>query len=100
MARLFYTDLSDFELVALIKKDDPIAYEEIYYRYTGILYTHAYSRLQDREEAKDVVQDVFSYLWSKRDNIEFQTNIAGYLYQALRNKILNIIAHKKVASNY
>ncbi|OKS88776.1 RNA polymerase sigma factor [Mucilaginibacter polytrichastri] len=85
---LFYTDLSDFELIALIKKDDSNAYKEIYYRYTGILYTHAYSKLQDREEAKDVVQDVFSYLWSRRATIEFQINVSGYLYQSLRNKIL------------
>jgi RNA polymerase sigma-70 factor (family 1) len=95
-----YKDLNDFDLVALIKKDDHEAYREIYYRYTGILYTHAYSRLQNREEAKDVVQDIFSYLWSKRETIEFQSNISGYLYQSLRNKILNIIAHKKIESNY
>jgi len=95
-----YHNLNDFDLVALIKKDDHDAYREIYYRYTGILYTHAYSKLQDREEAKDVVHDVFSYLWSKRGTIEFQINISGYLYQSLRNKILNIIAHKKIESEY
>lgn len=95
-----YTDLNDFDLMALIKKDDHEAYQEIYLRYTGILYTHAYAKLQDREEAKDVVQDVLSYLWSKRTTIEFQLNISGYLYTSLRNKILNIIAHKKIASTY
>ncbi|MBB6107604.1 RNA polymerase sigma-70 factor, ECF subfamily [Mucilaginibacter lappiensis] len=95
-----YIDLNDFDLVALIKEDDHGAYREIYHRYTGILYTHAYSKLQDREEAKDVVQDVFSSLWSKRATIEFQVNISGYLYTSLRNKILNIIAHKKIESDY
>jgi RNA polymerase sigma-70 factor (family 1) len=95
-----YQHFSDFELVALIKKDDHGAYREIYQRYTGILYTHAYSRLQDREEAKDVVHDVFSYLWSKRVIIDFQMNIAGYLYTTLRNKVINNILHQKVASTY
>jgi RNA polymerase sigma-70 factor (ECF subfamily) len=95
-----YNNLNDFDLVALIREDDHQAYREIYYRYTGILYTHAYSKLQNREEAKDVVQDVFSYLWSKRTTIEFQINISGYLYTSLRNKIFNIIAHKKIEAGY
>jgi RNA polymerase sigma-70 factor (family 1) len=95
-----YNNLSDFELVALIKSDDHNAYREIYYRYTGILFTHAYSKLQDSDEANDVVQDVLSYLWSKRSTIEFQINVSGYLYISLRNKILNIIAQKKNESKY
>jgi len=95
-----HNDLNDFALISLIKQDNHAAYREIYQRYTGILYSHAYSRLQDREEAKDVVQDVLSHLWSKRHSVEFQTNISGYLYTSLRNKILNKIAHKKIEREY
>ncbi len=92
--------MTDFELVSLLKEDDHAAYREIYYRYTAILYTHAYSKLQDRDEAKDVVQEVFSALWSKRSVIQFQLNISGYLYITLRNKIINILAHRKIQSEY
>jgi RNA polymerase sigma-70 factor (family 1) len=95
-----YNDLSDFELVALIKRDDHDAYREIYYRYTGILFTHAYSKLQDRDEAKDLVQDVLSNLWLKRYTVQIQTNISGYLYVSLRNMIINSIAHKKIQTEY
>jgi len=95
-----YNDMTDFELVSLLKEDDHAAYREIYFRYTGILFSHAFSKLQDRDEAKDVVQEVFSTLWSKRSTIQFQLNISGYLYVTLRNKILNIIAHRKVKTEY
>lgn len=95
-----YNDKTDFELVSLLKEDDHAAYREIYYRYTGILFSHAFSKLQDRDEARDVVQEVFSTLWSKRSVIQFQLNISGYLYVTLRNKILNIMAHKKVKIEY
>lgn len=95
-----YNDLSDFELVALIKRDDHDAYREIYYRYTSILFTHAYSKLQDRDEAKDLVQDVLSNLWLKRNTVQIQTNISGYLYISLRNRIINSIAHKKIQTEY
>jgi len=59
-----YNELSDIELTAMIRQDDHGAYRELYYRYTDVLYTHAYTRLNDREEAKDVVQEIFSTLWS------------------------------------
>src|ERR1700753_2205676 len=90
-----YHELSDFELTSMIRQDDHLAYRELYYRYTEVLYSHAYARLQDREEARDVVQEVFSKLWIKRSSIEFQVNIAGYLYTAVRNRVLNLYAQEK-----
>lgn len=92
--------MTDFELVNLLKEDDHAAYREIYHRYTGILISHAYSKLQNRDEAKDVVQEVFSSLWSKRSTIHFQLNISGYLYITLRNKIINILAHRRIQTDY
>ncbi len=95
-----YNDLSDFDLVSLIKTDDHVAYRELFFRYTGVLYTHAYVKLQDREEARDAVQEVFSTLWSKRDSLEFQSNVSGYLYSSVRNRVLNILSRNKIKSNY
>jgi len=92
---LSYHNLSDFELTSMIRQDDHLAYRELYYRYTEVLYSHAYTRLQDREEARDVVQEVFSKLWIKRSSISFEVNIAGYLYTAVRNRILNLYAQEK-----
>lgn len=95
-----YTSLSDPELIDLLKAGDKLAYTHIYDRYNWLLHTHAYKKLNDREEAKDVVQGVFMTLWAKRENIELTSNLAGYLYTAIRNQILNLIAHKQVQSKY
>lgn len=95
-----YNDLSDFDLISLIKTDDHVAYRELFFRYTGVLYTHAYLKLQDREEARDAVQEVFSTLWSKRSSLDFQSNVSGYLYSSVRNRVLNILSRNKTKSNY
>ena len=95
-----YNDLSDLDLISLIKRDDHVAYRELFFRYTGVLYTHAYLKLQDREEARDAVQEVFSMLWSKRESIDFQSNVSGYLYTALRNRVLNIFSKNKIRAGY
>ncbi len=86
--------------MALLRLGNRAAYTEIYKRYTGILYSHAYAKLQDREEARDAIQELFTVLWVKRQEIAIDTNLAGYLYSAVRNRVLNTISHKRVASIY
>lgn len=97
---LRYSALTDQQLASLLKEEDEAAYKEIYHRFAGILYGHAYSKLQDREEAKDQVQELFLMLWSRRNQIEADNNLSGYLYRSLQNRILNLIAHNRVASQY
>jgi len=95
-----YNSLSDLELVDLLKSGNPDAFAEIYERYFGPLYLHAYKRIKDKDEARDVVQELFSHLWSKRDTLEPRTSFSNYLYTWVRNSILNIIAHKLVEEKY
>ena len=92
--------MSDLELVNLLRTGNQYAFAEIYERYFGVLYLHAYNRLRDKNEAKDLVQELFSYLWSKRGLLEPKTNFSNYLYTWVRNRVLNIIAHKQVQDKY
>lgn len=91
---------SDSELVLMLRGGNRTAYTEIYKRYTAVLYSHAYAKLQDREEARDLIQELFAVFWHKREQISIDTNLSGYLYCALRNRILNIISHKQIESSY
>ncbi|MFC5412605.1 RNA polymerase sigma factor [Larkinella bovis] len=91
---------SDLELVALIAQDDVQAFAEIYQRYKGILYRHAYRMLNDQEEAKDVLQDLFTTFWTRRKEISVKGSLSSYLYSALRNRIFDLIAHKQVEQKY
>jgi RNA polymerase sigma-70 factor (family 1) len=95
-----YSSYSDQELAALLKAGDAYAYTEIYDRYKALLYRHAYKKLGDAAEAGDVMQDIFLMLWNRREYLREGENLSGYLYTAVRNKILNIFAQKKVRSHY
>ncbi|RQO74945.1 RNA polymerase subunit sigma-70 [Pedobacter sp. KBW06] len=95
-----YSSYTDTDLASLLKEGDHQAYTFIYDRYKFLLYAHAYKKLADREEARDVVQEVFVTLWNKRERIDAQSNLAGYLYTALRNAILNLFARKEVRTRY
>lgn len=95
-----YCDCDDNELGNLLIEGDKAAYTELYNRYKGLLYLHAYRILQDTEEAKDVVQDLFITLWAKREQLNYRKGIAAYLYTSVRNRVFDRIARKKVASSY
>ncbi|QNK64801.1 RNA polymerase sigma-70 factor [Pedobacter sp. PAMC26386] len=94
-----YNAYSDIELTDLLKAGKHDAYAEIYNRYIFVLLNHANNKLRNREEAKDVVHEVFAMLWSKRKNLQI-TNLSGYLYTSVRNIILNQIVHKEVQDKY
>jgi RNA polymerase sigma-70 factor (family 1) len=95
-----YSKLSDAELSGLLRGGDRLAFAEIYTRYKWLLHAHAYKWMSDREEAKDIIHELFSDLWDKHESIVFSTTLSGYLYASVRNKILNRVAHKKVESSY
>lgn len=96
-----YHTLPDIELVALLKEGNRGAFAEIYNRYKGILFVHAYKRLLSPDEAEDAVHDLFAALWSGRLNFNLHTgNLSGYLYSAVRNRVLKVIAKRQFAEGY
>jgi RNA polymerase sigma-70 factor (family 1) len=96
-----YTAYTDIELVGLLKQDDRQAFTEIYNRYKGILFIHAYKRLKDQLEAEDAVHDLFARLWLNREQLSLHTgNFSGYLYATIRNHVLTTISRKGYADKY
>jgi len=95
-----YKTISDAELADLLKASDHAAYKEIFERYYYLLLVHAYKKLRDKDLAKDMVQDLFTNLWIKREQILSTGNLAPFLYTSLKNQIINYIVHQGVQSKY
>ncbi|MBK0383644.1 sigma-70 family RNA polymerase sigma factor [Pedobacter sp. SD-b] len=95
-----YQDFNDAELTALLKEGDRDAFTEIYNRYHWLLHIHTYKWIRNREEAKDIIHELFSTIWMKHDQLSFGPNLSTYLYAAVRNRIFNLLSHKKIESAY
>ncbi|WP_317131262.1 RNA polymerase sigma factor [Mucilaginibacter frigoritolerans] len=87
-------------MTTLLREGDKAAYTEIFNRYNSLLFLHAFKKLQNREEAKDVVQEVFVKIWATREEFVLATNLAGYLYTCIHHKILDLFAHQKTVTKY
>jgi len=97
---LDYNSLPDDRLTELLSQGDTLAYTAVYNRYFEVLYGHARHKLTEPDDAKDIIQEVFTHLWNKRDNLGLMTNLKAYLYASVRNRILNAIAHKRYEHLY
>ncbi|WP_316794481.1 RNA polymerase sigma-70 factor [Pedobacter frigoris] len=92
--------IDDEAVLNSLQLGDKEAYEHIYDKYWAIMYRHARKMLQNDEEAKDVVQEVFVMLWIKAESGVIRSPLAAFLYTATRNKILDHIKHSKVRDKY
>lgn len=82
--------LEDARLVELLKEGRRSAFEEIYRRYWWQLYTLAYRQTGVKEEAEELVQDVFLALWSRREEVTIR-HLVLYLTVAVKNQSYDYI---------
>ena len=94
-----YQLLEDQLLLKLLKANDEEAFKEIYTRYWKPLFNAAYFRLNNKETAKELVQNVFLYLWEKRNSLTI-THLQHYLQTAIKNRIVNHIEKTLVQKKY
>lgn len=52
--------------------------------------------LGDQAEAEDVVQDLFTYLWRSRQEVQVQESVKSYLFTSVRFRALNVLKHKMI----
>nr|WP_232325331.1 RNA polymerase sigma-70 factor [Pedobacter panaciterrae] len=97
---LDYTKYNEHELTRLFKSGDDAAFKEIYMRYDKPLYLYAYHKLGNKEESRDIVQDVFAWMLNNRETLDLKTTLSGYLYKSVLNKIFNVFKHKEVLRKY
>ena len=54
----------------------------------------ACSYVRDIDAAKDIVMDSFAYIWSRRQELEGESNMLGYLYLCVRSRCLKYLRHQ------
>lgn len=83
----------------MLRKDSEQAFREIYDRYWKVLYETAF-RKTTADDASDLVQDIFLYLWKNRHTILLEVQLNTYLQAALRHKIIDLYRLRSVRERY
>ena len=93
-------ELPNKEVVRRLISGDEQSFEKVYrYFYPRLIY-FAKQYVYDLEASKNIVQDVFTELWDKRNTLQKETNLNAWLFTVTKNKSLKIISHLKSQRNY
>jgi|SRR5699024_7274806 len=95
-----YREQSDGQLLEHIAEGDRKAFEQLFNRYWEPLFAAAIKRLQSEQLAKDVLQELFVELWEKHNELNIRSNVSGYLFTALKHRVINKIKAEAVREKY
>ncbi len=84
-----YTD--DLFIVHLIKAGDELAFKHLFELHFVPLCRFIRLYISEAKAAEDIVLDIFTGIWEKRQSWQIQLSIKAYLFQSARNRALNYL---------
>ncbi len=75
-------------------QNDPEAFAKLYDQYVNQIYRFVYFKVGTREEAEDIVSEVFLKAWNYLQDKKSVQSFRGLLYQIARNSIIDLYRSK------
>lgn len=88
--------LSDNDLVKIVREKDQERYAEIIGRYQGKLFAYLYRLIGKKEEAEDLLQDVFIKAFKNLHSYDTQRKFSSWIYRIAHNEAVNLIKRKSL----
>lgn len=95
LTNLITNTMDDMFLLQLIKNGDKQAFKYVFDTYFTALCRFMYLYLGDTQEAEDIASDIFASVWENRKKLEIRLTFKAYLFQAAKNRCLNVIRDRK-----
>lgn len=87
-------------IVKSLGKRDQKAFRYLYELYFSKMVLFAESYVYDEEEAKDLVQDLFFYIWDHAASLSINSSLKAYLFTSLRHRCLNVLRDRKILDSH
>ncbi len=78
---------TDGPLLELLRNGDEAAFTELYHHYSGQLYVNLFKMVKDETLAEEIVQDIFTRIWQKRQTLQVEQSFPAYLYRMGHNAV-------------
>ena len=77
------------KLLTELKAGNEEAFTELYNQYSEAMYFNVLKMVKDETIAEEIVQDLFTKIWQKRDVIKIDHSFASYIYRAAQNSVID-----------
>jgi RNA polymerase sigma-70 factor, ECF subfamily len=86
----------DSEWIARIRESDRDAFEALVRHYSDRLCAFIYNTTHDVEATKELVQDLFLWIWRHRHEWDIRGGLTTYLYRSARNRSVSYLRHDRL----
>lgn len=83
-----------------MKQGKQEGFDGLYRMYVRRLYGFCYQYTKSRENAEEIVQDVFVKLWANRDTLMAEDTVVYWLFTTAKNRIINLYRSQINSPNY
>lgn len=83
-------------ILRAIAEGSEAAFVQLFDKYSAKVYNVAYKFLDSREQAEEIVQDVFMDVWISKDKMAEVLNLNAYILGMVRKKSLRCLSSKIV----
>ena len=90
----------DIDLVERLQKGDVEAFDLIYERYSGKLYSFGLKYLRSKDEAEELVQSVFLKLWENYKILKKESSFKSYLFTIAYNDMCNLFRKRNYLQKF
>ena len=87
--------MSELKAIESTSFSNSATFENLFKSYYNGLCNYAYKLLLNQDEAEDMVQQVFSKIWEKRNDLNAESSVKSYLYRATYNQCVNEMKRKE-----
>ena len=71
-------------------------FEEIYVSWFSRMKYFALEYVVSEEDAENIVQDVFTELWEKKEILAYDVNLVALLFTSIKNRCIDLLRHRIV----
>jgi RNA polymerase sigma-70 factor (ECF subfamily) len=89
-------DTRDRVWIVRLRGGDYSAFDAMFSAYADPLASYVYGLLNSREDAQEIVQDLFLWVWEHRDRWAVPGQLRTYFYRSARNRAISKIRHRRV----
>ena len=82
---------SDSDLIKMIRSKAPRTYQELVKRYKSKLFAYLYRLVGNREEAEDILQNVFVKVYKNISHFDTKRKFSSWIYRIAHNEAVNFL---------
>jgi RNA polymerase sigma-70 factor (ECF subfamily) len=92
--------MTDEEIKEKLHLGDPTIINWLFQNYYTGLCTYAHRFTKNKSISEEIVQQSFFKFWEKKETLQINETVIGYLFRIVRNNCLNHIKHQQIINRY